>query len=148
MRKASYMLCVVFACCLRKEEPGETKPQGLIVSKQKSRDQYNIRKSLANVKPETRLDIEYKNDYIMEQKGRIIMLTTKEAKENTDEIREKWNADSWKAIGDHIEDVIKRGEYSTRLILTTNECEKLLDLGYTLTHIGNPKSTTYDIFWK
>ena len=75
------------------------------------------------------------------------MITAKEAKIKTDKTIIKWKENSWHVIRENIEDAIKNGKYSIRLILSENEHDQLIELGYTLSHIGNSDSATYDIFW-
>ncbi len=85
---------------------------------------------------------------ILEDKKENIMLTANEAKENTNAIKEEWHSDSWNAIDLHIQECIKRGEYSTRRMLTIGEREKLKQLGYTVNQFGSGNSETYDIIWE
>lgn len=76
------------------------------------------------------------------------MFTARQAKINTDAVKEQWKKDSWACISSCLENCIKRAEYSTRLILTSDEVKKLLELGYTVQHIGSNNSATWNIIWE
>jgi hypothetical protein len=72
------------------------------------------------------------------------MLTAKEAKEATEKNHQQWKDSSWKRLKDAINDKILGGHYTLQAMLTNEERDQFIKLGYTVKKIG---SCTYNIYW-